>query len=51
MLISADCWQEFEETDGYQEFEKRRRSKVNKQMSGGAAQNLEEGIDRKLAGS
>jgi len=43
--------QEFEETDGFLDFESRRRSKVDKQMSGGATQNLEEGVDRKLAGS
>jgi len=45
------CMQEFEETDGFLDFESRRRSKVDKQMSGGATQNLEEGVDRKLAGS
>ena len=44
-------WQVFEETDGFLEFERRRRSKVDKQMAGGATQNLEEGVDRKLTGN
>lgn len=39
--------QELQALEGYEAYEARRRGKVDKQLTGGAATNLDEGIDRK----
>ena len=49
--VSSDCiiLQVFQELEGYDVYEQRRRKKVDKQMAGGAAHNLNEGLSRQVA--
>lgn len=47
--LKLDSLQVFQEIEGYGAYEQRRRHKVDKQMAGGAQQNLEEGVARKVA--
>lgn len=49
-LIELLSWQEFEATDGFHDFEQRRRTKYSKKIATGVSigAGLEEGVDRQL---